>query len=398
MAILAECPICHTKQNVKNKRCKGKIKGNGHVMPCFADLDKMKRSKKIKYWISYYLPGGKQRREVIGYSIEEARDAEGKRRVQKRENTIFDIKPDTRMRFSELKEWYLGLEKVKALASYWLVELSLNKFNSEFGNFIVSQIKPADLENYQAKRKAEGKADATIDQEIGAAKTTIFKAFDNGQVSGDTLKNFKAVKKLLRGQSNARNRVLSRTEFESLMSKATRHLKGILAMGYYTGMREGEILKLRWDKIDLREGLIRLEASDTKDREPRLIPICDELMEVLKAIPRNIREPHVFLYRGKPIRDLRASLRKACEGAVIPYGRFKKGGFVFHDLRHTFNTYMRKAGVPESVIMEITGHATRAMFDRYNTVDIEDTRKAMEQFQGYLQSSDQTSDQTAENE
>jgi len=397
MAILAECPICHTKQNVKNKHCKGKIKRNGHVIPCFGELDKMKRSKKVKYWISYYLPGGKQRREVVGYSIEEARDAEGKRRGQKRENRIFDIKRDTRMRFSELKEWYLGLEKVKALASYWRIELSLNKFNSEFGNFIVSQIKSADLENYQAKRRAEGKADATIDQEIGAAKTMIFKAFDNGQVSGETLKTFKAVKKLLRGQSNARNRVLSRTEFETLMSKAPRHLKGILATGYYTGMREGEILKLTWDKIDLKERLIRLEASDTKDREPRAIPICDELLEALKAVPRNIQDSHVFLYRGKPIRDLRASLKKACRDAGIPYGRFVRDGFVFHDLRHTFNTYMRKAGVPESVIMEITGHATRAMFDRYNTVDIEDTRKAMEQFQGYLQSSDQTSDQVAEN-
>jgi len=39
---------------------------------------------------------------------------------------------------------------------------------------------------------------------------------------------------------------------------------------------------------------------------------------------------------------------------------------------------MRKAGVPESVIMEFTGHSTREMFDRYNTVDLEDTRKAVD--------------------
>jgi integrase len=68
-------------------------------------------------------------------------------------------------------------------------------------------------------------------------------------------------------------------------------------------------------------------------------------------------------------------------------------GFVFHDLRHTFNTYMRKSGVPESVIMEITGHSTREMFDRYNTVDEEDTRKAVDQMTGYLQNVDQNVDQ-----
>jgi hypothetical protein len=42
---------------------------------------------------------------------------------------------------------------------------------------------------------------------------------------------------------------------------------------------------------------------------------------------------------------------------------------------------MRKAGVPESVIMEITGHSTRTMFDRYNTIDLDDKRKAVLQLQ-----------------
>jgi integrase len=44
------------------------------------------------------------------------------------------------------------------------------------------------------------------------------------------------------------------------------------------------------------------------------------------------------------------------------------GGLTFHDLRHTFVTDMRKAGVPEKLIMKITGHSTREMFDRYNTI------------------------------
>ena len=44
-------------------------------------------------------------------------------------------------------------------------------------------------------------------------------------------------------------------------------------------------------------------------------------------------------------------------------------------------TYMRKSGVPESVIMKITGHSTREMFLRYDTVDDGDTRKAVDQFE-----------------
>ena len=45
---------------------------------------------------------------------------------------------------------------------------------------------------------------------------------------------------------------------------------------------------------------------------------------------------------------------------------------------------MRKAGVSESVIMEITGHSTREMFDRYNTIDAEDRKEAIKKFAGFL--------------
>jgi len=84
---------------------------------------------------------------------------------------------------------------------------------------------------------------------------------------------------------------------------------------------------------------------------------------------------------------------KACGKAGIIYGRFKKGGFIFHDLRHTFNTNMRKAGVPESVIMEMTGHSTREMFDRYNTIDEEDIKNAVRRLTSFLQNVDQNVDQ-----
>jgi len=63
---------------------------------------------------------------------------------------------------------------------------------------VVCDIKPADLENYQAKRKAEGYSDSYVDQQIGAAKAVIGKAFDNDMVGGDTVKAFKKVKKILK--------------------------------------------------------------------------------------------------------------------------------------------------------------------------------------------------------
>ena len=134
--------------------------------------------------------------------------------------------------------------------------------------------------------------------------------------------------------------------------------------------------------------MIILELKDTKDREKDVL-ICDEVYKMLLSLPNRIQrsngDSHIFQYKGSTIKgDIRDSLKKACKKADIKYGRFVKGGFIFHDLRHALNTNMRKAGVPESVIMKITGHSTREMFDRYNTIDEEDARKAVNELEEYL--------------
>lgn len=398
MAVLVECR-CHKKQSLRNKLCS-----------CGQDLMKLKKSNKLNYWIAYRLPGGKQRFEKMtgenANSLEYAKDAEAKRKVQKRENRIFDIKPETKMTFNELTKWYMELEKIKALAYYPTLKICLDRCNEEFGSMIVGQLKPADLENYQARRKREGKSDQTVDQEIGAAKAMINKAFDNDLVGGDTLKAFKRVRKLLKRNANARKKILPLNQFNQLMKDLPLHTKWILATGFYTGMRSHEVLSLTWPQVSLKDRTIQLEAKDTKDKEPRSIPICDALYEILNGVPRALHDDHVFLYRGnagkepgRPVKNIRKSLANACKRAGIPYGRFIRDGFVFHNLRHSFNTYMRKAGVSESVIMEITGHSTREMFDRYNTVDVEDRRQAVKVFESFLNNASasvyQNVDQTA---
>ena len=117
-SILAECPICHRKQASKNKVCK-----------CGLSLDDAKKSKKVRYWIAYRMPDGKQRRESVAtfknlnpYSIKDARDALSKREVQKREKRLFDMVPESQMTFNELTQWYLDLASVRLLASYDIKE------------------------------------------------------------------------------------------------------------------------------------------------------------------------------------------------------------------------------------------------------------------------------------
>jgi integrase len=121
------------------------------------------------------------------------------------------------------------------------------------------------------------------------------------------------------------------------------------------------------------------------------------LHEGLDHIPRAIHDNHVFLYEGHRMKQIKRPLKRACEKVGIVYGRFEKNGFTEHELRHTFNTNMRKTGADHYVIMAIMGHSdnrSRKMFNRYNIIDENDLRQAVDRLEGYLLNVDHFVDQT----
>ena len=136
-------------------------------------------------------------------------------------------------------------------------------------------------------------------------------------------------------------------------------------------MRKREVLDLLWEQVDLRNGTIALAPQDTKSEAPRLVMLTARLAGALKALPRGIGAAPVFPNpkTGQPWAELRRPFRKAVRKAGLQ-------GLWFHDLRRSFVTRARKAGIPESVVMRMYGHKTRAVFDRYNVVDESDLRIA----------------------
>jgi integrase len=85
----------------------------------------------------------------------------------------------------------------------------------------------------------------------------------------------------------------------------------------------------------------------------------------------------VFTRNGRQIKSIQTVFKGACAREGIENLRF-------HDLCHTFNTNMRKAGVDRSVIMKLTGHETMNMFFSYDHVDEADAKEAMRKLDGYL--------------
>ena len=371
MSILAECPHCHEKQSISNKKCK-----------CGLNLDSAKRSQKVKYWIKFRLPGGRQRKEMVGTSIEEARDADGKRRGQKREGRIFDMLPESRITFSELTSWYLELSQIKKLSSYRRVKTILENFNKKFENFIVNDLKSSDLTDYQEKRLEEGASPRTCDYETSVVKTMINRAFYDDKVDGRILKAFKPIPKKLKAGSNARKRIVSIQEYQRLVENAPFHLKMILITAYHSGMRQGELFKLRWSMVDRDAGFFRLPDTITKEGKSKDIPLNCHVQSVLDEIPRSIKHDYVFMYNGAALAEgaIKKSFRTCCKNSEIPHGRKVQNGVTFHDLRRSFKSNLLEAGVEKEYRDVICGHSLRGMDVHYLVVNDEALMRAIDRY------------------
>jgi integrase len=183
--------------------------------------------------------------------------------------------------------------------------------------------------------------------------------------------------------SAARKGFLVKESFDSLITFIPSNLKPIVTFLYYCGVRLGEARQIQWPQVDLDAALIRLEEDQTKNSDARTVPLPDVLIRMLEPIKP--KEGSVF-----DATNLRKEWHKACVAAKlgtltkvegIPDPRYT--GLIIHDLRRSAIKNLMKAGVNEKVAMKISGHKTRAVFDRYHIVDTEDVVDAMRRVQDH---------------
>ena len=194
--------------------------------------------------------------------------------------------------------------------------------------------------------------------------------------------------------NNARAGFLEHGQFSCLYDQLPAHVKLVAAMGYYGGMRLGEIRWLRWEQVDLLNREVRLNQGETKNGEGRTIPLVNELVELLSE--HKARCPNsLFMFPSprrpdRPIGDFRKAWRRACIQVGLGNmerqedGRVKYRGLIFHDLRRSAVRNLVRAGVPERVAMKISGHKTRSVFERYNIVSQRDLQEAAQKLDHYL--------------
>lgn len=358
---------------------------------------KGKDGRKSGPWYAKYpvdrLANGKIKYEQrkVGYSKRLADRVYAKKYEEYKQKEMLGISheiPKERT-FGELVDWYLELGVVKNLRTFNDVQRMALLLKQRFGNCLATKIKPSDVENYQIQRskdKAGGKKSkvtpAGVNREVSVMKRIYNLAMREELAEKNPCWKVQQLK-----ENNRRRRVLSHVEFKRLISYLPPHATDIVTAGYYSGCRASELFNLTWDRVDLQKGCFSLEPEDTKNQEPRIIWIlCDEVKRIFERRTklRHINHNHVFHYKNKPVRSIKRSFKRACEKAKISYGTKVKDGVTFHTLRHTFNDNMRKAGVDRTVIKDLTGHKSDAMFERYSHCDRDDAQLAYEKLMKFL--------------
>jgi len=170
---------------------------------------------------------------------------------------------------------------------------------------------------------------------------------------------------MLDTSKNVRDGTLSHTDYRLVRDLLDPHGRIALVLAYHTGARAGEVRQILTNRIDFKAGRINLPGITTKNGKPRYIPIFGDMAaEIEIAIAKGTAAcPFRIQHGGHQVSasGWKRNWATACKNAGVPNA-------LFHDLRRTALTNMIEAGFSEKEAMEISGHRTRYVFDRYHIV------------------------------
>ena len=193
-------------------------------------------------------------------------------------------------------------------------------------------------------------------------------------------------------ENNVREGFLDHGSFLVLLDNLPDYLRSLMEFLYLSGWRIGEAINLKWSAVDLEGKTVRLRIAHSKNKDSRLLPLTGRLWELILQRCKEARPdcPYVFHRDGKQIKDCYDAWRSACINAGLgrmeqqASGKNKYIGPIPHDFRRCAVRNLDRAGVSQSVAMQITGHKTPSIYRGFRIVDERDLREATEKLQAHL--------------
>ena len=322
------------------------------------------------YWIKYYV-NGVPYAESTGCSLKE--DA----KAYLRETNLKIRKPDwlppekARITVGSLVDDRLKLYTLQGKTGMYddaeaCWRLHLKAF---FEHLRADKIGTQDFRTYQTQRLSEGAKNATINRELQLIGAAFKAAFYHEPPKVQRIPKIEWLP-----EDNARRVFIEADDCLKLKTAASQRsiqARVAIEIAFTYGWRRGEIVGLQVRNVFLAEKTIRID--DTKNGDGREVPITDTLLPLVTALVVGRKGEERLL--GFDEYQLHEEWKRICKAAGLKPGR---SGIVLHDIRRSSARNKRRAGVDQSVIMELHGWRTDEMFRRYAIVDIADKRQALE--------------------
>ncbi len=227
---------------------------------------------------------------------------------------------------------------------------------------LLARISPAHIEAIKLRR-AQSVAHATVDKDLA-----VLKAFFNWCVARNLAAANPVRRVKLFHRDNSRLRYLSREEYDRLLKAAgaietSPYLEEKIVLAVHTGLRRGSLFGLRWEQIDFANRVVRIPR--TKNGRPLSLPLNATALSTLQSLHAagNLTSPYVFPHTagpkaGEPVRDIKNGFHRALALAEIQ-------DFTWHDLRHTFASWLMMRGASLRSVAELLGHQSLKMTMRY---------------------------------
>jgi integrase len=306
------------------------------------------------WWITYFDALGHQRFESSKSSNKT--DAE-KRLVDRRKEAhegLLPAPPIKPLSLKELRQRYLDF--VGHQRGVATKHIHFAHFTRVWGNPPIHTLTVEVLDQYRALRLGEKVGPATINREMATLKHALSKAVQWKLLRKTAREELTAIKKYQ--EPDGRLRYLSGDdEADRLFQACGESLRPIVVTALHTGMRKGELLGLTWDVVDITHGFIRLKQ--TKNGKARALPFNETLWSLFSGLRTRQEVPWVFHdAQGRRYNDIRHPFEAACVNAGLT-------DFHFHDLRHTFASWLIMRGVALATVSNLLGHTSPTMTLRY---------------------------------
>lgn len=340
------------------------------------------------WYASYSLPGGKRIKESLGTSdkrlateLHDKRKAELWRvdRLGDFPDVTFD---DACMRWLEEKAEKKSLNDDRSRMAFWLAHFEGVRLKDVTEQRIYSAVNKMSnrklLEIWKIQAAAAQKNGKPAPVYSASPVTTSTKA-----------KHLALMKAILRAAErdwkwlekapvikvpavrNKRVRWLEHEEAKRLIEECPEPLKSVVKFALATGLRRSNIINMEWQQIDMQRRVAWVNPEDSKSNRAIGVALNDTACKVLRDQIGN-HHKWVFVHMKAGIRpdgsktpsvrkmrvDDQGSWNAACRRAGIE-------DFRFHDLRHTWASWLIQSGVPLSVLQEMGGWESIEMVRRY---------------------------------